>query len=431
MRLNAPLYSALKEKTGSKRFHMPLHTGRNLDGALYSSSVFDFTELSFSDNLQNPLSVIREAERLAAISFNAKELLYFTSGATSAIQAGIKILTDKHEKVLLDSFSHKSVYNALRSFAKEFYILKRDYDKDGFPERIDINRLEQKLKETGATAFIATSPDYFGKASDIRAIKNACIKHKAELFLDASHGAHFSFHDSLPEPPAKYADIAALSLHKTIPVYTGGAALALSGSYSYEEAARARAYLATTSPSYVTLCSMDYARALYDEKGRELLAAVKEQTQQLKHEAGVECFFNNDDFTRLLYKGNLSPLEKEGIFCEMAEENFSLLLCSPYSDYKTLKKKLKSIQPYKGEKIFEYDRFDTPEKIVEVKGRGEFIELEEAEGRALADDIGAYPPGVPFFFRGERLDREKLDYLKRRKNALFNLVSGKICVIIE
>ena len=71
------------------------------------------------------------------------------------------------------------------------------------------------------------------------------------------------------------------------------------------------------------------------------------------------------------------------------------------------------------------------EKIVEVKGRGEFIELEEAEGRALADDIGAYPPGVPFFFRGERLDREKLDYLKRRKNALFNLVSGKICVIIE
>ena len=63
---------------------MPSHAGRDIDGCLYKSSKFDFTELSFSDNLVNADGVILKAETLLAKSYDSPFSLMFTSGATSA-----------------------------------------------------------------------------------------------------------------------------------------------------------------------------------------------------------------------------------------------------------------------------------------------------------------------------------------------------------
>ena len=61
--LNAPLYKAVKKYAQKEpmRFHMPSHKGVGCD--LFKSAKFDITELEFSDNLLNPVGVIRESEK--------------------------------------------------------------------------------------------------------------------------------------------------------------------------------------------------------------------------------------------------------------------------------------------------------------------------------------------------------------------------------
>ena len=120
--MNRPLYEVIKKQAHAKlkRFFMPSHAGENIS-ELYESAKYDFTELDFSDNLLNPTGVIKEAEELLAKSYGAADSLIFTCGATSAIRVGLRTLRDECDSILVDGFSHKSVFEAVRNFSFKAY----------------------------------------------------------------------------------------------------------------------------------------------------------------------------------------------------------------------------------------------------------------------------------------------------------------------
>ena len=59
----------------------------------------------------------------------------------------------------------------------------------------------------------------------------------------------------------------------------------------------------------------------------------------------------------------------------------------------------------------------------------EFVEIEDSLGRISATDVGAYPPGVPVLFEGQKITKSHIKYLLKTKDHSFNLVNGKIAVV--
>lgn len=429
--MNAPLYETLKKYAEGdiSRFFMPSHAGRDIDGCLYKSSKFDFTELSFSDNLVNADGVILKAETLLAKSYDSPFSLMFTSGATSAIWTALATIREYTDEILIDSFSHKSVFCAAKNFNFKATIIQREFD-GVFPKPIDCGKIDKILSQNPSIKAVSvTSPDYFGNVSDVEKAAKVAHSHGAILFVDEAQGAHFVFSPLLPKSANGAADIVCNSMHKTMPVYGGGAVLNLKEKF-YEAAKFHRARLTTSSPSYIVMASMDYARGLFDLKAKAEYEVLKRKIDEVKSVLG-DRVKNTDDFTRLVIKVDGDSLEKEGIYPEASWGEYSVFIVN-FFNVNCLSKLTEAVKklpvPESGGRG--YGDMPIPSELKSAKGKREYIPLAESEGRISADDVGSYPPGVPLIYEGEIISGEKIKFLSAEKHT-FNLVNGKICVIID
>lgn len=429
--MNAPLYETLKKYAEGdiSRFFMPSHAGRDIDGCLYKSSRFDFTELSFSDNLVNADGVILKAETLLAKSYDSPFSLMFTSGATSAIWTALATIREYTDEILIDSFSHKSVFCAAKNFNFKATIIQREFD-GVFPKPIDCGKIDKILSQNPSIKAVSvTSPDYFGNVSDVEKAAKVAHSHGAILFVDEAQGAHFVFSPLLPKSANGAADIVCDSMHKTMPVYGGGAVLNLKEKF-YEAAKFHRARLTTSSPSYIVMASMDYARGLFDLKAKAEYEVLKRKIDEVKSVLG-DRVKNTDDFTRLVIKIDGDSLEKEGIYPEASWGEYSVFIVN-FFNANCLSKLTEAVKklPFPESGGRGYGDMPIPSELKSAKGKREYIPLAESEGRISADDVGSYPPGVPLIYEGEIISGEKIKFLSAEKHT-FNLVNGKICVIID
>ncbi|MGN1096566.1 MAG: aminotransferase class I/II-fold pyridoxal phosphate-dependent enzyme [Christensenellales bacterium] len=428
--MNRPLYEVIKKQAHAKlkRFFMPSHAGENISG-LYESAKYDFTELDFSDNLLNPTGVIKEAEELLAKSYGAADSLIFTCGATSAIRVGLRTLRDECDSILVDGFSHKSVFEAVRNFSFKADVLHREYDCEGFPLRLTADDVERAFEKKRYDALAVTVPDYFGNVLDLESISEVCRKYGAKLFVDESQGAHFAFSSLLPKAAINFADIAVESLHKTMPVYGGGAVLNVKG--DGKTARLYRAKFNTSSPSYIVMASIDFARSFYDDFGEERFKRLKRKVDGIKSVLKDKVRLS-DDFSRLVVKANAPDLEKAGFYPEMTWGEYCVFILN-FQNEKWLDKLTDRLsmqqtygKPFDGKTLNELKGFD---EVISASGKKEFVDLSRAVGKICAIDIGCYPPGVPVIFEGEKITEEKIEFLKNKN--VFNLVNNEICVIIS
>ncbi|HEY9574031.1 MAG TPA: aminotransferase class I/II-fold pyridoxal phosphate-dependent enzyme, partial [Lachnospiraceae bacterium] len=116
----APIYEAL-EKFRKKRvvpFDVPGHKrGRGnpeLAQLLGERCVsLDVNSMKPLDNLCHPVSVIRDAEELAAEAFGAEHAFLMVGGTTSAVQSMILTVCKTGDKIILPRNVHRSAINAL------------------------------------------------------------------------------------------------------------------------------------------------------------------------------------------------------------------------------------------------------------------------------------------------------------------------------
>ena len=116
----APIYEALERfrKMRVVPFDVPGHKhGRGnpeLTAFLGQQCMdVDVNSMKPLDNLCHPVSVIREAEELAADAFGAAHAFLMVGGTTSSVQSMVLTVCKRGDEIILPRNVHRSVINAL------------------------------------------------------------------------------------------------------------------------------------------------------------------------------------------------------------------------------------------------------------------------------------------------------------------------------
>ena len=222
---SAPIYEAL-ERFRSMRvvpFDVPGHKrGRGnpeLARLLGETCVsMDVNSMKPLDNLCHPVSVIRDAEDLAADAFGAAHAFLMVGGTTSAVQSMVLSAVKGGEKIILPRNVHRSVMGAMvLCGAVPVYVNPECDDRLGIPLGMKVSEVERAIRENpDAKAILVNNPTYYGICSDLKAIVELAHSHGMLCLADEAHGTHFYFHEDLPMSAMEAgADLAAVSMHKS------------------------------------------------------------------------------------------------------------------------------------------------------------------------------------------------------------------------
>ena len=417
-------------KNVDDRFHTPSHSVKLLD-ELYSNAKYDVTELSFSDNLLYPKGVIRELESELEKIYNTARTLVITAGATTGNFIGLNVLKN-HGKVLITSNSHKSIFSACRLFDIDCEFMDDVYYDNGLPRPVLIEDLEKYLNPS-IKSVVLTSPTYFGDTVSVDLIKELQSR-GLFVMVDEAHGGHFVYSDLLPDSLSSVADIVVDSVHKTLPVYTGGALLHINNKDIIAESELYHSLLHTSSPSYITMCSIDYSQDLFNRCGSSLYAKLFKVVQNIK----LDKFkvVKTDDFSRLVidtYPYDAEDiqglLEQQRVFVEMSYKHYLVLIISPLN-VDNVADMIDKINGLNLEEARIYEEIIAPKTVATTLiGDVELVSIEQSKNRVSGSEVGIYPPGVPIIKSGDIITSEQVEYLKKNKGKLFGLTNDKIFVI--
>ena len=178
----------------------------------------DVNSMKPLDNLCHPVSVIRDAEKLAADAFGAENAFLMVGGTTSAVQSMVMSALKSGEKIILPRNVHKSVMGALvLCGAVPVYVDPECDARLGIPLGMSLAALEKTIEKTpDAKAVLVNNPTYYGICSDIKSIAALAHKHGMLCLADEAHGTHLYFGEDLPAAAIRAgADMAAVSMHKS------------------------------------------------------------------------------------------------------------------------------------------------------------------------------------------------------------------------
>jgi len=441
------------------RFTMPGHKG---DTGFFGGDMLacDITELPGADNLLNPTGAILESERLHAEFTGAAAAFFTTGGSTAGILAMLSLFRGK--KVIFPRGIHMSAANAIYMFGITPVFLNAP--PCDYPAVMDTGALRDALHvHKDASAVFVTYPNYFGLCCDIEEIAKTAHRAGIPLVVDAAHAAHFAFSPLLPVSPAYAgADIWTESTHKALPAMNQCACLCVGRNslVSAREARSALSMIQTTSPSYILLCSIDYAYAYMRDKGEQEIYRVVNLTRRLEDMIGTLPGYSCPDMmqkgvaardplklvidvsgtghTGLTIKAMLAG---EGIHVEAADMKHILLMVSAGNTAAHLDRlfeTLRRVERIRGRSIFFSPyAMPAPTKFSAASRSWSHIEklrLEQSPGRISACAAGVYPPGEAVVMRGQEISYETAGYLieaNRQGFELFGVEDASIYVYKE
>ena len=197
---NAPIYEALErlrkmrvvpfDVPGHKRGRGNPELARLLGEKCMSMDVNSMKPL---DNLCHPVSVIRQAEELAAEAFGAAHAFLMVGGTTSAVQAMVLSVAKRGEKIILPRNVHRSVIGAMvLCGAVPVYVNPQCNDRLGIPLGMTVEDVKKAIEENpDAKAVLVNNPTYYGICSDIKTIVKMAHDHGMYCLADEAHGTHF------------------------------------------------------------------------------------------------------------------------------------------------------------------------------------------------------------------------------------------------
>ena len=160
----------------------------------------DVNSMKPLDNLCHPVSVIREAEILAADAFGAANAFLMVGGTTSSVQSMVLSCCKRGEKIILPRNVHRSVINALVLCGAVPVYVNPDVDRKlGISLGMSVEQVRKAILENpDAVAVLVNNPTYYGVCSDLRTIVK--LAHEAGMLClaDEAHGTHFYFGDGMP-----------------------------------------------------------------------------------------------------------------------------------------------------------------------------------------------------------------------------------------
>ncbi len=454
---SAPLYEAL-ERFKSRRvvpFDVPGHKrGRGnpeLAGLLGQRCVdIDVNSMKPLDNLTHPVSVIRDAEELAAQAFGAAFAFFMVGGTTSAVQSMILYACKRGDKIILPRNVHKSAINAMVLCGAAPVYVDPGVDRElGISLGMSPEGVRRAIEENpDAKAVLFNNPTYYGVCSDVEAIISLAHENGMLALADEAHGTHFYFGRGLPRPAMSAgADMASIGMHKSGGSLTQSSLLLASASVREGYLRQIINLTQTTSASYLLMAGLDISRRNLALNGAETLGRVLELAEYARGEInaiGDYRAFSTElvsgggafDFDRTKLSVHTLEIGLAGIeVYDILRDEYDIQI--EFGDignilaYISVGDRLRDIErlvsalgdirrrfkrPKAGMLTQEY----IPPVVIKSPQEAFYAEklslpLDRAVGRVCAEFAMCYPPGIPILAPGELVTRDIVEYIKYAK----------------
>ena len=453
----APIYEALQRFREMRvvPFDVPGHKhGRGnpeLTAFLGEKCVsIDVNSMKPLDNLCHPVSVIRDAEMLAADAFGAAHAFLMVGGTTSSVQSMVLSTCKRGDKIILPRNVHRSVINALVLCGAVPVYVNPEVDKKlGISLGMQREQVAKAITENpDAVAVLVNNPTYYGVCSDMRAIVKMAHDVGMLCLADEAHGTHFYFGDNMPVSAMEAgADMASVSMHKSGGSLTQSSLLLTGENINAGYVRQIINLTQTTSGSYLLMSSLDISRRNLALRGKKVFAKVIEMADYAREEinaiggyyafgkeivngnsicdfdptklsvhtrdiglAGIEVYdILRDDYDIQIEFGDTGnilaylsigdrPQELERLVSALAEirrryqKDPSGLLSQEYIDPEVVA---------------------SPQEAFYAKKKS--LPIGESVGCVCSEFVMCYPPGIPILAPGEKITKEILDYIEYAK----------------
>lgn len=455
--LSAPIYEAL-EAFRKKRvvpFDVPGHKrGRGnpeLRELLGEKCVnLDVNSMKPLDNLCHPVSVIRDAEQLAAEAFGAAHAFFMVGGTTSSVQSMVLSSTKAGDKIILPRNVHKSVINALvLNGAVPVYINPEVDGKLGISLGMELAEVEKAIKENpDAKAVLVNNPTYYGICSDLRSIVKLAHAHNMLCLVDEAHGTHFYFGPNMPvNAMAAGADMASVSMHKSGGSLTQSSLLLTGPNVNWEYVSQIINLTQTTSASYLLLSSLDISRRNLYMRGESSFSKVAEMAEYAREEIntiggfyayGRELINGSSifdfDVTKLsVYTRDigLAGIEVYDLLRDEYDIQIEFGDIANILAYVSIGDRIQDIERLVGaladiKRLYSCDpskmlntEYIAPQVKVSPQeafyAKDESLPIGETAGRICSEFVMCYPPGIPILAPGEVITQEIIEYINYAK----------------
>lgn len=448
LKVNTPIMDFIGNysEKGNSRFHMPGHKGK----AHLGFEEYDITEINGADNLYHADGIIAKSEAIASKLFGSDRSFYSTEGSSQCIKAMLKIVMDEYKG------DKKPYIIAARNVHKAFIygVALLDMDVRFIYEEgssfcsdvIDSKVLEDILSKAEylPAAVYITSPDYLGKISDVKALAKTCHKFNVPLIVDNAHGAYLHFLEDKIHPMDLGADMCCDSAHKTLPVLTGGAYLHLADSYKEvddEAVKEAMSLFGSTSPSYLTLISLDKCNEYLAKDYQSELTDTLKRIGAIKNKYKELLLDNTEDLKITVKldgrdKDKLENVLKEcKIEPEYMDDDYIVFMITPdntYTDFERLDEALGLIGKLDDNLL--NDSLAISKKDIQmamtireaIMSAHEIIDIKEAKGRICASPTVSCPPAIPIAISGQIITDKEIDLFQKYNIEKIEVVKQKV-----
>lgn len=424
--MNTPVADFVQRyaKAGTARLHMPGHKGRCFLGC----EPWDITEIHGADALYEAEGILAESEQNAAALFGSQRTCYSTEGSSQCIRAMLylAVAANGSHTVVAARNVHRAFVSAAALLDLEIRWLWPEESRSLCGCPISPAQLEEtlhSLPEPPAAVYL-TSPDYLGGMAQIPALAQVCHQHGTLLLVDNAHGAYLRFLQPSLHPLDLGADLCCDSAHKTLPVLTGGAYLHLSPTAPAQLAPLAKSALGlfgSTSPSYLTLASLDLCNRYLAEGYPQRLAEAVERLAELRERLTAAGWrVEPSDPLRVTVAAPrgvtgqelAGQLRRQGVECEYADRDFLVLMATPENTPEELAQAAAALGQCPGEANPPQLPLARGERACSIRQAAfaprETVDAAHSLGRVCGLPTVGCPPAIPIAVSGERITPEAL-----------------------
>lgn len=410
----------------------------------------DVNSMKPLDNLCHPVSVIKEAEELAAEAFGAAHAFFMVGGTTSAVQAMILSSVKSGDEIILPRNVHQSVINSLvLCGAVPVYINPQTNSRLGIALGMSMQDVERTMEShPNAKAILVNNPTYYGICSDLRSITKAAHARGIRVLVDEAHGTHFYFGKDMPvSAMAAGADMAAVSMHKSGGSLTQSSVLLCGPNVNAHYVRQVINLTQTTSGSYLLLSSLDLSRRNLALRGVEIFEKVKRFSNYARDEINAigdyyaysSELVNGDsvfDFDTTKLSVNTLALGLAGIeVYDLLRDDYDIQIefgdlgnilayISVGDKNKNIERLISALSEIR--RIHKRDNRDMLENEyispqVAMSPQTAFysqkvsLPLAECTGKVCTEFVMCYPPGIPILAPGEIITQDIIRYIQYAK----------------
>ena len=453
----APVLEAMTQHLQNRvvPFDVPGHKGGRGNSELTdflgkSCLKADVNSMKPLDNLCHPVSVIKEAQDLAAEAFGAKTAFFIVNGTTGSVQTMIMTACKSGDKIIMPRNVHRSAINALVvNGAVPVYVNPGTNKELGIPLGMSVENVKKAIAENpDAKAVLINNPTYYGVCSDLREIVRIAHENNMLALVDEAHGTHFYFGENMPvSGMAAGADMAAVSMHKTGGSLTQSSILLCGSNINSDYVRQVINLTQTTSGSYLLISSLDIARKNLALNGKAIFYKTVQFAEYARNEinklGGYYAFGNELCDNNAFYdfdKTKLSVHTRDiglagievydilrddyGIQIEFGDIGNILAIISAGDRALEIERLISSLSEIK--RLYSKDKtgmFDheyinpevitAPQKAFYSNKRS--VPINQSSGMVCGEFVMCYPPGIPILAPGEKITDEIINYINYAK----------------